>query len=213
MAKTLDLGERIELQPLDNHCQDISLGLYQRRVDGTPRFLIHTYSSAPGNAERIMFLTESLIQMLGLERVEESSLWLQFPCRTNHHRALKRSFLDLCKLATGDPLEPKPLTVHDKKADGNLSAVTVGGGVYEITSEKGDEAGGKRSTALARGFVKICEMGYGDSEKNQIVFPCGTSHDALIGMLMFRAQNVRASMQEDAIAASRGILAAPSQQK
>ena len=46
-----------------------------------------------------------------------------------------------------------------------------------------------------------------------MAFPCKTPHDALIGMLLFRAQNVRAAMQEEEMASARGMLASPSQQK
>ena len=38
-------------------------------------------------------------------------------------------------------------------------------------------------------------------------------HDVLMALMMFRAQNVRASMQEEELASSRGVLSSPSQQK
>ena len=211
MAKTLDLGRRIELLPMDPHCHDITVGLYSREVGGIPQFLVHSYSHAEGAPGRVAFITKALKVMLGLRDVESSGGWLQFPCGSSHERALKRSFLDLCKLETNAALQPKPLTQFDKKANGNLTAKNLGSGVYQMVAEEGGDA--KRAAALARGYAKICEMEPVEGGTNQVVFPCKTSHDELIGMMMFRAQNVRAAMREAESAASRGNLAAPSQQK
>jgi hypothetical protein len=46
-----------------------------------------------------------------------------------------------------------------------------------------------------------------------LAFPCGHSHDALIGLLLPRALNVRAVLREEEAAVGRGNLVAPSQQK
>ena len=211
MGKTLDLGRRLELEPLDMHCHNISVALYERDVDGVPCFKVHTYSSADGADQRVAFLTEALRVMLGLEQAGDG--YLRFGCGQNHERALKRAFLDLCKLETGAPLEPKPLTAFDKKANGELAVASVGEGQYETRSVAGDEAGQKRAVALARGYAKLCEMEPVEGSPVQVRFGCGHRHDALIGMLMFRAQNVRAAMQEEEQASSRGVLSAPSAQE
>ena len=213
MGKIKDLGRRLELLPLDKHCQDISIGLYQQVVDGVPRFLIHTYSSAKGTPQRVEYLTRALIVVLGLESVSGSEPWVQFPCRRIHKRALRRAFLDLCKLDTGSPLNPKPLTVFDKKANCDLTAVSVGEGIYRFDADPTAEAGPRRAAAVAKGFAKICEMDFDEGKPDQVAFACKTSHDALIGMLMFRAQNVRAAMREQELAATRGVLSAPGQQE
>ena len=84
--------------------------------------------------------------------------WLQSPCRKIHQRALKRTFLDLCKLQTGAALEPKPLEAFDKKAAGNLRVVNLGDGVYRAEAVDGTEVANKRAVALARGFMKLCEL-------------------------------------------------------
>ena len=213
MGKTLDLGRRIELHSMDKPCGDISLGLYQQDVGGAQRFLVHTYADSDEARGRAAFILEALRVMLGLETAEEDPGMLVFPCGTVHLRALKRAFLDLCKLETGAELSPKPLTAHDKKAAGNLTAVNVGEGTYEIQSEDGGDTGKQRETAIARGFGKVCEMTKDDDSATRVHFPCGQAHDEMIGMLMFRAQNVRAAMQEEEMAAAKGVLAAPSQQK
>ncbi len=212
MGKTLDLGRRIELHSMDKYCHEISLGLYRKDAGGVPRLLVHTYSSSDGADARVAFIVDALRVMLGMKNAEGRNREIVFPCGTVHLRALKRAFLDLCKLETGAELKPRPLTAHDKKADGDLTAVNVGGGAYEIRSEDGSDAGNKRAVAVARGFAKICEMTAEGDPATRIRFSCGSSHDELIGMLMFRAQNVRAAMQEEEMASTKGVLAAPSQQ-
>ena len=213
MGKTLDLGQRIELQSLDTHCGDISVGLYQRDGDAGPQFLVHSYSSVDGARERENFLRQALLTMLGMEEVAGADRWIQFPCKTTHARALKRAFLDLTKLDSDATLTPKPLTAFDKKAGADLTTANLGAGVYEIRAVEESSSSTKRIAALERGYLKICEMEAVEGAKGRVAFPCKTHHDALIGMLRFRAANVRAAMMEDEEAASRGSLAAPSQQK
>ena len=67
--------------------------------------------------------------------------------------------------------------------------------------------------AVARGYIKLCEAAPVDGGDAQFAFSCGTDHHGLVGSLLYRAQNVRAVMQEEEMSASRGVLAAPSQQK
>ncbi len=217
MVQTLNLGRRIELHSMDAHCQGVSLALYRWEVEGRPRFLVHTYSSVQGARERVEFIQEALQVTLGMqttdapaeaERMSPQS-WLQFPCRSDHLRALKRSFLDVCKLETGAPLVAKPLTVFDKKADGEIEALSRGSGLYEIRTVGGVVS--RRTTVIAQGFAKLCEMKIIEDD-HQVVFPCKTSHDAMVGMLMFRAQNVRGTVKEEEMSATRGVLSAPSQQ-
>ena len=216
MGKILDLGQRIELQPADTHCHDISLGLYLRQVEGVSRFLVHTYSSIPQAAKRVAFLNRALTVMLGLEPASDpdgKGTSLQFSCRSIHERAIKRAFLDLCKLPSDAELQPKPLRAFDKKADSHLKVVSLGPGLYEVQAEANTDQASRRVAALARGYVKVCQMDPVEGSANRVAFVCKCDHDALIGMLMFRAQNVRASMQEEEMAAARGVLAAPSEQR
>ena len=209
MGKTRDLGLRIELASMDKHCCDISIGLYQQSDATGSRYLVHTYSKAPGSEERIAFIQSALETKVGLSAESGS---LAFTCGTIHLRALKRAFLDLCRMASDEVLEPCPMTVFDKKAAGHLSIRPLGDGVYEIVSEDGSETGNKRAAATAKGFAKLCEMAQTEDLPTRITFNCGHDHHELMSMLMFRAQNVRAAMQEDEMSASRGTLAAPSQQ-
>ncbi|MCH2129638.1 MAG: hypothetical protein MK179_10865 [Pirellulaceae bacterium] len=212
MGQTLDLGRRIELQSSDGHCADISLGLYERQTDHGPRYLVHTYSSVDGTSERVAFLTEALRQYVGFINSEDMPGWLQFGCGGVHLKAVKRIFLDLCKLPTGASLETKPLTVHDKKADCEISVTPCGNGKYQIQAAVDEPQPAKRAAAVAKGYVKLCEIELTDEAANEVTFACGGSHDSLVGMLLYRAQNVRASMREDEMSAAKGVLSAPSQQ-
>ena len=213
IGKTLDLGRRIELTSMDRHCHDMSEGLYSRVADGVTRVKIHTYSSAAGSAERVEFITKALKVMAGLEEAGDEAGWLRFGCGSFHERALKRAFLDVCRLGSDAALEAKPLTVFDKKADGNLIVTAVSGGVYAVTAETVTDATRKRVVALARGYTKLCDMTLVEGRDDQVAFDCGANHDALLGLLAFRAQNVRAAMREEEQASSRGVLSAPSERK
>ncbi len=51
-----------------------------------------------------------------------------------------------------------------------------------------------------------------EGSPNQVAFSCGQSHDALAGLLLPRALNVRVALRDEETAAGRGVLAAPSQQ-
>ena len=213
MGKTLDLGRRLELHSLDPHCGNISLALYCRDIDGVPHVKVHTYSGDADAPQRVAFLTEALAVMAGLVAATDEPDWLRFACGTMHERALKRIFLDLCKLETGSTLTPKPLTTIDKKAEGELTANARGEGLYEITAAEGLAKGPRRADALARGFAKLCEMTPVEGSTRQITFLCKCDHDGLMGLLMYRAQNVRQAMQEEEMNASRGVLTSPGKQE
>jgi len=212
MGETLDLGRRIELCPMDPYGQDISLGLYRQDGEAGAEFLVHTYSRGDGAAERVGFLRLALEALVGLEPVADRPDWQRFACGDRHERALKRSFLDICRLESGSELEPYPLARQDKKAGCVLAVVGDGGGRYRVEPEAGAEQGPRRAVAVARGYVKLCEMVSDDEASAEMRFGCGTAHDRLLGLLLFRAQNVRSAMKEAEAAAARGMLTSPGQQ-
>ena len=137
MGRTLDLGRRLELCSADPHCHDISLGLYRQPLAVEPatlpdrqavppvgadgafpvQFLVHTYSTAVGAAERVAFVSQALGDLAGLERVPGTPAQRAFPCSCGHERALKRAFLDICKKSNEEPMECYPLSRMDKKAE------------------------------------------------------------------------------------------------
>ncbi|MEE3371891.1 MAG: hypothetical protein VX346_21340 [Planctomycetota bacterium] len=236
MGRTLELGRRLELCSADAHCHDISLGLYQQSMAadhvtlpdsqtvpargvaaqagavGPVQFLVHTYSTETGATERVAFLSQALVDLVGLERVPGTRAPLAFPCRCGHEKALKRAFLDICKKSNDEPLQLCPLSRMDKKAECQITVVPLGNGEYRIDAEADTPAAQRRCQAVARGYLKLCEMESVEGEDCHVRFPCGAPHDRLLGLLLFRAQNVRSTLREDEAAVSRGVLAAPSQQ-
>ena len=63
---------------------------------------------------------------------------------------------------------------------------------------------------MKNGLRKLAEM---EDRGDILAFSCGQSHDPLIGLLLPRALNVRATLREEEAAATRGVLVAPSAQK
>ncbi|MDP6475983.1 MAG: hypothetical protein QF449_02015 [Alphaproteobacteria bacterium] len=207
MADIAQLGNRIELVSMDRHFHDISLGLYERpSAEGVPEYLVHSYARTDGVGERIEFVMRAM-RILG-EMAEAPGGRLRFACGDAHRAACKRLFIEAGKLA-GDVLpEPRPLAIHDKKIGCGISAVSLGGGVYGVAAESEVEGAGRRLKAIAGGLRKLGEMAETGAD-NEAAFACGGAHDALVGLLLVRALNVRAVIREEDAAAAQGVLAAP----
>lgn len=207
MTHTRDIGTRIELVPMDPHFHDITIGLYLQDQGGKAEYQVHSYSSLPGVDERLDFVTDAMVGLGGMVRGDEGRL--SFPCGGDHRLACRRLFLEACKLDPKTQLAPRPLQVFDKKAGCDIEVTAIGSGSYRVSAEKDDVA--RRISAVAGGLIKLGQME--DMAKDQVQFPCGQDHDALVGLLLVRAPNVRAVLREDEQTASRGQLTAPSQQE
>ena len=127
MGVTLDFGNRIELVSMDPHFQDITIGLYERSLGGAPEYFIHSYSGLSGTRERLDFLIQAMVILGGLTWDE---VWLRFPCGFGHKLAVRRVFLEACKIPTGADLAPKPLTVLDKRLDRTIKVTNLTPGLY-----------------------------------------------------------------------------------
>lgn len=209
MADIQDFGRRIELISMDPHFHEISLGLY--RLDGEcPRFHIHSYSKKEGVAERVSFIKRAMAIFAGL--VEDDG-HLSFPCGHEHRAAVRRAFLEAGKLSPGatDKAESKPLNTLDKKSGLTMHVTHQGAGLYEVTAEGESNAKDRRIKVVANGLAKLGEMILIDGRDDQVQFPCKQDHDALTGLLLVRAPNVRAIVREQEMAAARGVLTSPSQ--
>ena len=192
---------------MDPHFHDISIGLYL--VDeGTPKFRVHSYSTKEGAQSRIAFLRKAMVVLGGMEEDGDA---LSFSCGHEHNAAVRRVFLEAGKLSSGE-VEAKPLHTIDKKSGLMMRANVLGDGLYQVTAE-GDEKGKERRIkVVANGLAKLGEMVLVEGRDDQVQFACGQNHDALIGLLLVRAPNVRALVREQEMAAARGVLSAPSQQ-
>ncbi len=220
MGLTKDLGRRIELVSMDRHFHDISLALYRQDHDGQPVFLVHTYSHIEGADERV----EAVVRAMAvLGDVEIDGPRLRFTCGSSHNLACRRLFLEACKADPTSQVSPKLLTIFDKKSDGDVTATSLGDGVYRVTGAGGDDDQKleKRRLSIGAGLVKLGQMAWVDDadgpesagNDGRFSFPCGQSHDRLIGLLLGRALNVRGVEREQQLAAARGQLLAPSAQK
>ena len=213
MGVTTDIGERIELLPMDPHFHDISIALYRQESDVGIELTVHTYSRKEGAQERIAFVAQAMAVLGGMELVGDSGTRLCFPCGTAHHLASKRVFLEACKLPTGSELAPRPLSIRDKKADAKMIATNLGSGSYEMSSDGEGGKVAKRKSAVTAGLAKLAQLQLDEGGRDRVEFSCGQSHDALVGLLLVRAPNVRVILREQEMTASRGQLAAPSAQQ
>ena len=210
MGQTGDIGRRIELVPLDPHFEDISIGLYRQQDDTGPVYQVYTYSRREGVEDRIAFVVKAMGVLGGMEPASGGRL--RFPCGHEHHMGVKRVFLEACKLDPAGPAEPRPLEILDKKSGLQIQVLSEGDGVYRVTAHGEGKDRERRISFIAGGLMKLAEIDEVSGTLDQVVFPCGHVHDAMIGQLLIRAPNVRAVLREQEAALSRGVLAAPSQQ-
>ena len=101
------------------------------------------------------------------------------------------------------------MSIFDKKAGCTIAVSSLGEGAYQIAAE--EEGKDRRVSAITGGLIKLGQME--DQAADRVAFSCGHAHDALLGLLLVRAPNVRAAMREQEQDSSRGMLSAPSQQE
>ena len=109
-------------------------------------------------------------------------------------------------------LQPRPLQTLDKKSRLTITVDSVGKGVYRVSADGEGRGAARRVAAIASGLMKLGEMERVGDSSDTIAFACGHSHDALVGLLLVRAPNVRVALREAEMDATRGVLSAPSQQ-
>ena len=206
-----DRWRRVELVSMDPHCSEISIGLYRAEEAEGPIGLVHTYSSTSGAIERVRFLAHAMAVLGGLEQVGDDSRQIFFPCHTWHAAAAKRLFLEAAKHDPSVPVVPRPLEVPDTRSEQVIRIEPLGGGAYRVHADGVTEEAPSRAPAIAAALVKLAQLAASDDQR--VSFPCGHEHDALVALMLLRAQNLRASLREEEINASRGVLVAPSAQE
>jgi hypothetical protein len=210
MSQTPYIGKRLELVSMDPHFHDISIALYQQEQNGRLAFLVHSYSRKEGAGERIASLVSTMKILGGLESEDDGLLY--FPCGDAHEQAIKRIFLESCKADPATRVSAQPLHIHDRKTGCEIKASYGGDGMYQLSSEDTEQNCERRVMAVTRGLLKLAQMDEVEESHDKVAFSCGQSHDALIGLLLIRAPNVRAAIREAEMMASRGVLAAPASQ-
>jgi|SRR5579862_5892027 len=212
MAIRADLGRRVELVSMDPRCGGISVGLYRRETSEGPVGVVHSYSNRAGTTERLAFIRNALGVLGGLEVVDgDPDGAVRLLCGAWHNAALKRLFLDCFRVDPDLPLEPRPLESNDTRSTQVTRLRSLGGGAYRVESTGGEEGEANRAEPIARALVRLVELERID--ETCVAFRCGAAHDELMGLMLVRAQNLRAALREDELTASRGVLSAPSGQQ
>ena len=210
MRRIVNIGRRIELVPIDPHFHDITIALYRQQKE-IHLFLVHTYSHIAGAGERIEEVRQAMQILGGMLQTAEGLL--HFPCGGAHEVACRRVFLEACKLTPGTRIEPRPLQTLDRKSQLTITINSTGNGTYSVTADGDGRGAARRIAAIAGGLMKLGEMeDAGADNKDTVAFDCAYAHDALVGLLLTRAPNVRIALREEEMSASRGVLSAPSQQ-
>lgn len=204
-----DIGSRVELVSLDPHFHDISIALYERRAPETG-YVIHTYSSVEGALERVDYAAKAMGILGGMASSETDPRVVHFTCGSNHLLGCKRIFLESCKIPPGSPLEPRPLAILDKKSGLTIFVTSEGEGAYRVTADSSEGVSARRVAIAAGGLARLGQMRLLGESADRVGFDCGHAHDALVGLLLTRALNVRVVIRELEDAAARGVLAAPS---
>ncbi len=212
MATIAELGSRIELVSMDRHFQDITIALYEQNHNDQTASLVHSYSSKDGVGSRLASVVDSMSVLGGLERLGSEKLAVRFACGAWHRAAAKRAFLEACKLDSGQAAEPRPLEAEDGRSGQQIRVEREGTGRYRVEAEGAEDESKSRAPAIARGLAKLAELELEDDGVT-VAFSCGDDHDAVIGLLLVRALNLRATLRQEEATSTRGVLAAPSQQE
>jgi hypothetical protein len=199
---------RVELVAMDPQCGDISVALYKRTATDPPVGVVHTYSEHAGASERVVRIAEAMRALGGMEDGGGGGTVVAFPCGAWHPNAAKRIFLEAVKLDESQPLASRPLRIVDRKTGQTITAVGPGDGSYRLLAEGGEDGVPSRAVTAGRGMRKLAQLPDAD-EDIAFAFECGHEHDALVGMLLPRAVNVRDTLREEEQYAARGLLTAP----
>ncbi len=209
-----DLGQRIELVSTDRYFREVSIGLYAREDSEGWIFRARCFASHDGLADRLGFIVGAMETLGGMQRTEAEDT-LRFSCGGAHMVAVRRLFLQACKIKPDAKPDAPVLSLWDKKSELTVTAVGVGQGAYALSAEgaEEDDQVRRRLGALRNAMVKLADAQADEAAAERFCFICGQDHEPLVGLLLQAAPNVRAVMREYEMNAARGVLLAPGSQE
>jgi len=208
-----DLGTRIELVSTDKHFRDVSIALYAREDAVGWCFRVRSFAGYDGLGERIAYILDAMMTLGGMARGNAEDT-VRFPCGGEHLSAVRRLFLQACKEKPETAPETPVLSLADKKSELTVTATAKGQGAYELSATgAGAAQAERRLTALRNAVVKLADAQADEAVGQRFSFACGQDHDAMVGMLLQAAPNVRSVMREQEMNAAKGVLAAPGSQE
>jgi hypothetical protein len=104
------------------------------------------------------------------------------------------------------------MSIVDRKVETIIRVTRSSVGLYHLESPINDDRVQARLSEVAVGYQKLSDMRAVEGSQKSVGFDCGFSHDPLVGLLLSRALNARASLREQELMAKRGVLVAPSAQ-
>lgn len=208
--KTLDLGLRVDLLSMDPHFHDISIAIHRSEDRKSTSYLLNSYSMRDGTYDRLLLLAHAMRSLGGMRTAGSNQLSLQFACGQSHETALKRLFVEACKVTPGTEITPRPLWVLDKKNDLTINVEALGNGRYRCIGDRNGAREERRVASIAAGLGKLADL---DVNATDTSFTCGAEHHEIVALLLTRALNVRGALREQENAANRGVLSSPSQQR
>lgn len=201
-----DLGPRLELMPMDRHCQGVSVALYLT-VDGTAA-TVHSFSGRPLVPPRLTWISRAM-SVLGGMNLDVDERTVRFGCGQWHESAARRIFLEACRADPASPVLIRALASRDSRTGQQVTAMPLGAGAYRVDATGGRPGAVSRGPAVAAGLVRLVGVEVDPGDPSVIHFACGTSHDELVGLLLPRAINLRAALGDPDDPPSRGIMVAP----
>ena len=187
--KIEEIGNCMELVPMDTNFNNVSVGLYIKEGVLT----VWSFSRADGIRDRLRAIRDQMVRLGDLVPVEDSDNRLISPCGVIHERPVK--FL-LTQAVTKSPdfTHPEgPMTIKDSKSALMLTTTGVSsdsGYAYSVSGEGEVRNAALRLRMVVAGFVRYGEMDkVGDTE---VAFTCRRRHDGLVRLLLPYSRNISA---------------------
>ena len=180
-------GRCLELVPMDPNFQNISVGLYVKEGVCT----VWSFSGKPGVAARLERIRDQLVALGGMEPVAGSGNQARFGCGYMHERPVK--FLMSQAVGKAPDFAPPQgeMSVKDSRSPLTIRVEGYQQGdrwVYRVSGEGDAPNPAMRLRMVVAGFLR-----YGEMDKvsdNEVAFPCGQRHDALMRLLLPYSRNI-----------------------